>query len=329
MRKAVDFSIAIATYNGAKRLPEVFDFLQRQRDIEGLTWEVLVVDNNSSDNTSEVVSQYSQNWRSNSQLNYLFEPRKGPAYARDRAVKESKSGLIGFLDDDNLPAENWIVEAHRFARENPQVGAYGGNIQAKVDGTPPPYFNRMKRYLTIYSRGTAAFQYERLSSGHKIPALPGLVVRKQAWEEAVPSPEKLLIKGRDENTMAAGEDAEMILYIQNSKWEVWHNPAMKIWHHIYPHRLEKSYLLKLARGYGLSHYLVSLSKVPPKQRSLVNLFIPFYVMRDALKVLKFYIQYKNVLEDDFGKACDLQAKIGQCYSPLLPIYHYLPGHDYV
>ncbi|MFY7805244.1 MAG: glycosyltransferase, partial [Limnoraphis robusta] len=66
----LDFTIAIPTYNGAKRLPQVLDKLRSQTDVEQISWEVIVVDNNSTDNTAEIVQQYQQNWLLNVPLRY-------------------------------------------------------------------------------------------------------------------------------------------------------------------------------------------------------------------------------------------------------------------
>ncbi|MFB2922231.1 hormogonium polysaccharide biosynthesis glycosyltransferase HpsE [Aerosakkonema funiforme] len=320
----MDLTVAIATYNGAKRLPEVLDQLQKQVGTDGIEWEVLVVDNNSNDNTAAVISDYAKQWRPDSELRYVFEQRQGQSYARSRAVQSAKSkDLIGFLDDDNLPAENWVAEAYNFGKENPKVGAYGGIIHAKLDGNAPSYFDQIKGYLTIYDRGAIPFCYKRSAKPRRIPAAPGSVIRKQAWQECVPPPEKLLIKGRDEKTMAAGEDAEVMFYIQNSKWEVWHNPKMEIWHHIPSHRLEKTYLLKLARGYGLSNHLTRVARFYQWQRPLLNFLLPFYTFRDIIKVLSYYLQYRNAIQNDVGKACEFQSKIGQLYSPYLKVYQKL------
>lgn len=315
----MDFTVAIPTYNGSKRLPEVLDHLQKQVGTEEIQWEVLVVDNNSNDDTAAVISDYAEQWHPQRQIRYIFEPRQGQAYARSRAVEQASSELIGFLDDDNLPAENWVAEAYKFGKNNPQVGAYGGIIHAKLDQTAPPYFDRIKGYLTIYDRGNTAFCYERKAKPRRIPAAPGSVIRKKAWQECVPPPEKLLIKGRDETTMAAGEDAEVMFYIQNSKWELWHNPKMEIWHHIPSHRLEKSYLLKLARGYGLSIHRTRLARFYPWQRPLLSFLLPIYTFRDSLKLLGYYLKYRNTIENDLATACEWQAKIGQLYSPFLRI----------
>ena len=321
---SLDFTVAICTYNGAKRIPEVLDKLQKQVGTEGIDWEVIVVDNNSKDNTAEVVAQYAKNWRKDSQLRYVVEPQQGLSYGRFRAMKEANSQeLVGFLDDDNIPAENWVAEAFLFGKERPQVGAYGGIIHAQIDQSAPPFFAEVQTYLTVYNLGEVAFQYERSAKPRKIPSGAGCVIRKQAWQECVPSVDKLLVTGRDPKTWAAGEDAEVLFYIQNSNWEVWYNPKIEIWHHIPQERLEKSYLLKLAKGYGLSFHNTRLARFHSWQRLLVQLLIPLYTFRDILKIFLYYLKYRNEINDNLGKACEFQCKIGQLYSPYLKLYRLL------
>ncbi|MDJ1183638.1 hormogonium polysaccharide biosynthesis glycosyltransferase HpsE [Roseofilum casamattae] len=325
---SIDLTVAIVTYNGEQRIPEVLDYLLNQ-EIDGISWEVLAIDNNSNDGTRNVILEYAKNWRSDSCLRYVFEQRQGAAYARYRAMNEAKSeSLVAFLDDDNLPGKNWVSECIEFGREKPKAGAYGGIIHCKLDKDPPSYFSAMKAYLTIFNRGGVPFQYKQDDKIRRIPPGPGIVIRKQTWNDAMPDPDRLLIPGRDEQTMAGGEDAEMAFYIQNSSWEVWHNPKMEVWHHIYPHRLEEDYLLKLARGYGLSNHLTRLARYDRWQRPLVNLMIPFYVIRDSLKSILFYYQHQADLNEDFAKKCALESKIGQAWSPLLGVYKVVLGWNH-
>ncbi|HEY9302257.1 MAG TPA: glycosyltransferase, partial [Phormidium sp.] len=131
-----DFTVAIPTYNGEHRLPEVLEKLREcggyvarsQLSSENFSWEILVVDNNSTDNTKKVVEDYQKTWLQNYPLRYCQEKQQGAGFARQRAIKEAKSDLIGFLDDDNLPAENWVFAAYDFSQKHPKVGAFGSQI---------------------------------------------------------------------------------------------------------------------------------------------------------------------------------------------------------
>ena len=317
----IELSIIIPTFNGARRIGETLHHLYGQKIDSPIAWEIIVVDNNSRDETASVVKSFIDDWRADCQLKYTFESQQGAAFARSLGVAEAQTtSLLGFLDDDNWPAENWINEVIAFARSNPKAGAFGGLIHAELEGHEPPDFNVMKGYLTIVNRGGKPFQYKRSDKPRRIPPAPGVVIRKQAWDEVMPDPQKLLIGGRNANTMAAGEDAEMMFYLQNSQWEVWHNPKMEIWHYIPNHRLEKDYILKLARGYGLSNHLTRLSRYPSWQRPLVQLATPLFTVRDLIRLLYFYLKNWTVLQENFGKACRLQVGIGQLWSPYLRLY---------
>lgn len=320
---SLDFTVAICTYNGAKLLPAVLDQLRKQVGTEGLQWEVIVVDNNSSDDSAAVVTQYIEQWRPDCQLRYVFEGRQGVSYARTRAIEEAKSReLIGFLDDDNLPDENWVLEAYRFGQEHPQAGVYGGIVHAKLDEQPPSYFDKIKLLFAIYNRGAVPFCYERSAKPRRIPAAPGSVVRKQAWRECVPP--RLLLQGRDEankTMLGACEDLEVMYYIQNSNWEVWHNPKMEIWHHIPAKRLESQYLLKVAHTSGLSNHALRTARLHPWQRPLMMLLIPIYFLSDLYKALSYYLKYKDQLTQDISKACELESRMGRLMSPFMMFYY--------
>lgn len=314
--RATDFSVAICTYNGASRIPAVLDHLLQQK-VEGIRWEVVVVDNNSHDNTKAVVLDYMNRWREDCELRYVFEPEQGTSYARARAVQAVQSqDLVGFLDDDNLPAETWVAEAYQFGQAHPRAGAYGGNVHPLLDEPPPPHFEQIKLLLAILNRGQQPFQYLRSAKPRKVPIAPGCVIRRQTWQDCIPK--QLLLAGRDEagkTMLGACEDLEMMYYIQNSDWEVWHNPKMEIWHHLPPHRLERTYLLKIARTSGLSNHALRLARLHPSQRPWIGVVLPVYLLSDGYKVLSYYFKYRQQLATDLAKACELESRMGRFLSP--------------
>lgn len=308
----VDFTVAIRTYNAEKRLPDVLDCLLAQTGTEGIAWEVLVVDNNSTDQTAAIVSEYAQRWRSDSQIRFLSEPRQGAGYGRELAMRESASeALVGFLDDDNLPGETWLASAYRFGMAHLQVGAYGGNIYPKLDASLPDDFHRIKFLLAVGDSGPTAFRYPRTFVSRRSPVNPGCVIRKQAWQEAVPQRRRLW--GRSEAwklVATCAEDVEVFHYIINSQWEVWHNGEMEVWHHMPARRLEPAYLLKIARTSGLSAHALRLSKLHPWQQPFLLLLLPGFIFVGGLRVALFYLRYRNQFSTDIVKACLLQRQIG-------------------
>ncbi|MFB2837624.1 hormogonium polysaccharide biosynthesis glycosyltransferase HpsE [Floridanema evergladense] len=311
-----DFTLAIPTYNGEHRLPEVLEKLREcaahasrsQLLPQNFSWEILVVDNNSKDNTAKVVKEYQQNWSENYPLKYCQEQQQGAGFARQRAIKEAKSELIGFLDDDNLPAQNWIAAAYTFSQEHPKAGAFGSQIHPLYEVEPPENFQKLAPFLAITERGEKPILYH--PSSKLLPPSAGLVVRKQAWLENVPN--KLILTGRANGKMLTSEDLEVLSHIQQSSWEIWYNPAMEIYHKIPHWRLERSYLISLIRGIGLSRHVTRMIGVKPWQKPLV---IPAYMANDLRKIILHILKHGNKVNTDLIAACEMQLYLSSLISP--------------
>lgn len=293
----VDFTVAIPCYNGEKRLPQLLERLLNQVEIAGFTWEVLVVDNNSTDDTFKVIQEYQQNWPGTSSLNYCFEAEQGTAFARIRAVQEAHSPLIGFLDDDNLPAPNWVAQAYQFAQEHPQAGAYGSQIQGIYEENPPENFEKIAGFFGITERGEQPFMYDPLLK--LLPPAAGLVVRKEAWLGGVPG--RPCLTGPVGNQRLASEDIEAVLYIQKSGWEIWYNPAMKTEHQISASRLTPEYLINLAKNTGLVRYHIRRLRWEKWQEPL-GLILG--LGNDLRKLINYWLEHREVLTEDAVAQCE-------------------------
>lgn len=342
MTMVVDLTVAIPTYNGGRRLPEVLDRLRiccqnatrhrhhnayqvRQR-LAGTTprtaveqtrtathqqdfiWEIIVVDNNSTDDTAQIVQAYQADWPKQCALRYCFEPKQGAAFARTRAFKEARGELVAFLDDDNIPAPDWIEAAYAFGRTHPNAGAYGSQIHGAFEVTPPKNFERLAPFLAITQRGSEPLRYEPAQK--VLPPSAGLVVRKQAWLDSVPS--QLILTGRTAKSMVTGEDLEMLSYIQANGWEIWYNPAMQLYHKIPYWRLERKYLIPFFRGIGLSRYVTRMLSVKPWQRPIATLA---YMTNDLRKIAFHILKYGVRVRSDLIAACEMQLFVSSLLSP--------------
>ena len=309
----IDFTVAICTYNGEKRLPAVLDRLRSQINTEQISGEIVVIDNNSTDNTAKLIQEYQVNWPQAYPIKYYFEPAQGLAFARQRAVQEANGTLVGFLDDDNLATPNWVAEAYAFGQAHPKAGAYGSKISGEFEVEPPENFWRISPFLAI-GGGTKAICYT--SSDYKysykkvLPPGAGLVIRKQAWIESVP--ERLIFQGRVGASLVAAEDIEALLHIRKAGWEIWYNPEMHIYHQIQKQRLEKEYLMKLLRSIGLGRHHTRMLGYKLWQRPLV---FPVYMANDLRKIILHFIKYRSVLKTDVVAACEMELLLGSIMSP--------------
>jgi glycosyltransferase involved in cell wall biosynthesis len=304
----VDFTVAIPTYNGAARLPEVLDCLRSQIHTQDFSWEIIVVDNNSSDTTATVVQTYQANWPQAYPLKYCFEPQQGAAFARKRAIETASGNLVGFLDDDNLPEPDWVAKAYEFGQAHPEVGAYGSRIKGDFEVEPPEEFKRIAFFLAIIDRGSQAHLYEPRKK--MLPASAGLVVSRQAWLESVPN--RPFLTGRTAQSWLTSEDVEALVYIQMAGWDIWYNPDMCIHHKIPRQRLERDYLISLVRGIGLARHHIRMMRIPTWQRPLI---FPICIIKDLQKVISHFFKYRPVLKTDLAAACEMEFLLSTLVSP--------------
>lgn len=304
-----DFTVAIPTYNGASRLPKLLERLRLQEGSEHFQWEIVVVDNNSNDDTAAVVESLKQEWPKSSLLRYCFEPQQGLAFARQCAIAHAKGELVGFLDDDVLPAPKWVAEAYQFGKEHPKAGAYGGQIHGEFEVEPPDGFERIKSFLAIRERGTKPQLYhpEELS----LPPGAALVIRKQAWLDNVP--EKLTLCGRVNGKMVSGEDFEALLHIHRGGWQIWYCPSMHANHQIPAYRLEREYLIKLIRGCGLCVCDLRLMSAKSWQKPLIVLRIWLGSLR---RLIKHMMRYRQQVFSDSIAAYEMEFLLSTMASPL-------------
>jgi glycosyltransferase involved in cell wall biosynthesis len=302
----MDITVAIPTYNGAARLPEVFRQLQRQIQTEAITWEILVVDNNSSDHLQEVIADFQADMP---HLRWRQESKQGAAFARRCAFREARGELVAFLDDDTIPNRHWISAVAEFAKTHPQAGAYGSRVHADYAVAPPPNFGRIAAFLAITERGNHPLLYKKNS--RLLPPSAGLVVRKSVWQQYVPT--EMILSGRTEGNMLTGEDLEMLAYIQTGPWEIWYNPAMEITHKIPAARLERKYLIPCLRGIGLSRYVTRTIGTKGIKKYLLTLG---YLGNDLRKILWHLCKHRTALKTDLVAACELSLLTGSVISPL-------------
>ncbi|MDY6783080.1 MAG: hormogonium polysaccharide biosynthesis glycosyltransferase HpsE [Cyanobacteriota bacterium] len=304
----INFTVAICTYNGAKRLPKVLDHLKAQIQTEQLNWEIVIVDNNSTDDTAKLIRSYQNSWSSPCPLRYSFEPQQGLAFARQRAIQEAGGEFVVFLDDDNFPAPDWLAQAYSFGQTHPQAGAFGGQIHGDFEVEPPREIKTVVNYyLAIVERGSKPCQYKK---GGVLPPGAGLVVRKQAWVENVP--EQIFLTGRVGQSLMASEDLEVQSYIQQGGWEIWYNPEMHMDHQISRHRLTRDYLIKIVRGNGLARHHIRMIRLKTWQRPLA---FPAYTVKDLGEFVVQSIKHRNVLDTNIEAACKLEHLKATLMSP--------------
>src|SRR5262249_4948917 len=121
----LDVSVAICTWNRAQLLDRTLAEMRRLRVPEDLTWEVLVVNNNCTDQTDEVIARHPGHLP----LRRVFEPTPGKSNACNCAVQAAAGALMLWTDDDVLVDADWMAEYVKASRQWPEAAFYGGTIE--------------------------------------------------------------------------------------------------------------------------------------------------------------------------------------------------------
>ncbi|MBS1517248.1 MAG: glycosyltransferase family 2 protein [Bacteroidetes bacterium] len=138
-------SVIITTYNRAGILPMCLDSLIVQNYPKS-DFEVIIVNNNSVDNTEEVVEDYIRKYPEVN-LKYYFVPKPGQVYARQIGILAAKNEILSFTDDDAILVPDWLKEiANVFSMSDKVVGV-AGKIKIKWNETPPEWIYDYERQL--------------------------------------------------------------------------------------------------------------------------------------------------------------------------------------
>jgi glycosyltransferase involved in cell wall biosynthesis len=133
----IRISIAIATYNRAALLSETLASLENVCGIDASDVEVVVVNNNSSDNTLDVLAQFSQRLP----LKAVSESQQGHCFARNRAVAVAAGDVLLWTDDDVRLDERWLATYREVIEQDAANAFWGGPIEPKFLATPPAWIH--------------------------------------------------------------------------------------------------------------------------------------------------------------------------------------------
>jgi glycosyltransferase involved in cell wall biosynthesis len=242
----IGVSVVICCYNSAKRLPQTLSHLAVQEVTGDVCWEVVVVDNASTDNTARTAREC---WAENSPapLRVVYEPRLGLSYARQRGFADAKYELVSFVDDDNWVCHEWVQIVAEVMSRHPDVGACGGFSGAVCEIQPPWWFECNQGSYAVGAQGNEARDVT-WTRGYLWGA--GLTVRKSAWQQLVSNGFRFLLVDRQGASLTTGGDLELCFALRLAGYRLWYEPRLRLRHFLPAHRLEWNYMRRLHRALG-------------------------------------------------------------------------------
>jgi len=239
-------SIVICTYNGSDRIEKVLSCFKNQVDSDEIEWEIVVVDNNSSDNTYETVQNLS--FEFGDRLKLVQETKQGLIHARIKGYQSSKYNIISYIDDDNYVANNWISNVYHTMNIHEDIGACGGYNELYLDKgvVVPDWFEEFQDAYAIGGQSELSEAYVEHLWGS------GLSIRRTILDILFTDNYNLLLNGRTGKGLASGEDSEIVYAVKILNWKLFYTEKLKLQHHINHTRFSFVYLEKLYKAFGAS-----------------------------------------------------------------------------
>ncbi|MCE5278149.1 MAG: glycosyltransferase family A protein [Planctomycetaceae bacterium] len=210
-------SVVICTFNRAPLLRQAVESFLAQEAMQALDYELIVVDNNSRDDTAKVIEPF----MSDPHVRYVLEPQQGLSHARNRGIAESKGDIVAFLDDDVLLDRHWLRNLDTSFNET-RADIIGGRADLLLDGPAPVWMGpKFEIWLSRVDLGPVR---KPVTSG--IFGL-NLAFRKAALEEIGGFSPAM---GRTGKTLFAGEEDAAIRAVLARGGTVIYDPDVKVQH---------------------------------------------------------------------------------------------------
>lgn len=246
MSKHYDVTVVISTYNRSEMLKVALDSVLRQ-ECHDVCYEVLVVDNNSSDSTREVIETYIS--AGHSGVRYVFEPKQGSSHARNAGIAAASSNIIAFADDDVRVAKNWVVTIKRAFDEHPDVGCIGGKVLPIWNTRPPNWLTRDHwAPLALQDYGNRLLAIGLKNRLCLVSA--NLAIRRAVFADiGTFAPELQRVK----DGIGSMEDAELIERYWQTGRDCIYLPDLIVETEVTSERMTKAYHRRWHRGHGYFH----------------------------------------------------------------------------
>ena len=252
-------SAIICTYNREKYIIDCLEHLRLA--IHGGV-EVLILDNNSTDGTAELVKNYLGD-HTEFPGRYLLETRQGLSHARNRGIAEARGDTLVFLDDDSMVAEDYFERLREGLDEYPQAGAFGGHITPVFeDGITPRWLCRWTlSWVSGLDMGPSAKAFPK----NKYPIGANMAFRRSVLERTgLFNPEL----GRSGKNLMGGEEKDLFQRIKAAGHSIIYLPKLRIEHMIPPSRTTTDYIRRFGEGVGRSERIRSKAEGTYKRRLL-------------------------------------------------------------
>ena len=286
------FSVVIITRNRANYLDEAIrNFVKQNYPKEN--YEIIVVDNNSDDDTHSIVEGFKREWPN--KIHYVFEPEIGMSKARNKGATVARGEILVFIDDDAIPSPHWLRDYWSIYEMFPDIVAAGGRIEPVFQTDRPKW---LSDELLI------AIGHLKLSDKETILSFPD---HPFGGNFSVKREKFIRVGGFIEDFKNCNEERAFFYKLHLNRYRVGYSPKASVYHQIPASRLRKQFFIKRGIKQGISNVKV------------ISIFNPLRVPRfkDELSKLLFdgLLIIRNILfcrnKYSFAQIYYLSIRLGE------------------
>ncbi len=248
----MNLSIIICSYNRASYISDALDSLYHQT--AGLNaFEAIIVDNNSTDNTAEVFTQWKSK-HSEGSFTYLTESKQGASFARNTGAAIAKGAWLCFMDDDAVATPDYVKNIIRHIGSKPEAVGFGGRIIPKYIPAEPKWMSYYVSSLVgnfDYAPSACAFEKG------KYPLESNMIVKKDIYEQI--GGFNINLPGVVGNLRIGGEGKELFYKIIALGHTIYYDPSICVHHVVEVKKLTAEYMYRVASGIGRGEKTRTLS----------------------------------------------------------------------
>jgi glucosyl-dolichyl phosphate glucuronosyltransferase len=284
------FSICICTFNRADLLRHCLGSLMALSVPEGCMYELVVVDNNSTDHTKQQVENVAKD--AAIAVRYVFEPVQGISVARNTAVDNAQGEYLCFLDDECIVRADWLLVADSVIRDSGADIIGGPYTGAFLPGSRPVWYKQEYGDAYFVRRGIErGFSRTFFASGGN------MFVRRSVFDIERFDPRL----GMEGTTLKLGEEVAFQRRYLASRPEagVFYEPALEVAHFVLPHKMSLRYHATRMAEVGASRQEPSLARLTLSlgRAAVMSIVAPFAIVVRDRKVYPFWQNYvyENVI----------------------------------
>ena len=261
-------SIIICSYNRASYISDALTSLYGQSS--GLDdFEVIIVDNNSIDNTKEVYAQWRQT-NTNGQFTFISETKQGASFARNTGAAIAKGEWVCFMDDDAVATTDYVKNIIKHIQDQPFIVGFGGRIIPKyIPGEPKWMSYYVSSLVGNFDYAPTACAFEN----GKYPLESNMIVKKSVYDQI--GGFNVNLPGVVGTLRIGGEGKELFYKIIALGHTIYYDPSICVHHVVEVKKLTSEYMYRVASGIGRGE----------KTRTL-NISIGAYLMKILEYLLK-------------------------------------------